>query len=140
MTLGTIFDISGSALSAETARLTTSASNLNNANIEAGSPNDVYKVQYPIFKSVQEDANQWVGNQIKAGVQLKGTYVSKAEPIKTHQPDNPIADKNGFVYTPNVNTSAEMANIISAARSYQMNLELVNTAKQLMQRTLQLGD
>ena len=140
MTLGTIFDIAGSALTAETARLTSSASNLNNANVEAGSSDQVYKVQYPIFKSVQEDANQWIGNQAKAGVQLKGTYVSTAEPVKHHQPDNPIADKNGDVFTPNVNTSAEMANIISSARSYQMNLELVNTAKQLMQRTLHLGE
>lgn len=140
MTLGTIFDIAGSALTAETARLTTSSSNLSNANVMTGNPDDVYKVQYPVFKAVQEGATQWIGDQIKAGVQLQGTYLSDAQPLKHHQPNNPMADKNGFVYTPDVNTVEEMANVISASRSYQMNLELVSTAKQLMQRTLQLGE
>lgn len=140
MSLGSIFDIAGSALTAETARLTASTSNLSNANVETGNVDDVYRVQYPIFKAVQEGANQWIGDQTKAGVQLKGTYVSTAEPIKHYQPDNPLADKNGFIYSPNVNYAEEMANVISASKSYQMNIELVTTAKQLMQRTLQLGE
>jgi flagellar basal-body rod protein FlgC len=140
MTLSTVFDIAGSAMTAETARLTTSASNMSNANVETGNLDDVYKVQYPIFKTVQENANQWMGDQLKAGVQLKGTFVSQAEPLKHYQPNNPIADKNGFVYSPNVNTVEEMANVISASKSYQMNIELVNNAKMLIQRTLQLGE
>ncbi|MFT4059766.1 MAG: flagellar basal body rod protein FlgC [Legionella sp.] len=137
MSLTTIFDIAGSALTAETARLTASTSNMSNANVETGNLNEVYKVQYPIFKTVQENANQWMGDQVKAGVQLKGNYVSNAEPIKHYQPNNPIADKNGYVYSPNVNYVEEMANIISASKSYQMNIELINDAKMLIQRTLQ---
>jgi flagellar basal-body rod protein FlgC len=140
MSIGSIFDIAGSALTAETARLTSSTSNLSNSNIETGDKDDVYRVQYPVFKAIQEGANQWISDQVKAGVQLKGNYVSNAEPIKHYQPDNPIADQDGYVYTPNVNYAEEMANVISAAKSYQMNLQLVSQAKQLMQRTLQLGE
>lgn len=139
MTLNTIFDIAGSAMTAETMRLTTSASNMSNANVEASSPDEVYKPKYPIFKSIQENANKWVGDQVKAGVQVKGIYESDAEPTQRHEPNNPLADEKGFVYTSNVNYVEEMANVISASRSYQMNIELLNTTKQLMQRTLQLG-
>lgn len=140
MSLGSIFNIAGSALTAETARLTTSASNMSNANVESGNTDDVYRVKYPIFKTVHESATQWMGEQANAGVQLKGTYTSTADPIKRYQPNNPQADANGFIYTPNVNYVDEMANVISASRSYQMNVELVNNAKQLIQRTLQLGE
>lgn len=140
MSLGSIFDIAGSALTAETARLTTSTSNLSNANVETGNPDEVYQVRYPVFKAIQEGATQWIGDQMKAGVKLDGVYVSEADPVKHYQPDNPMADKDGFIYSANVNYAEEMANVISAAKSYQMNIELVTTAKQLMQRTLQLGE
>lgn len=139
MTLSAIFNIAGSALTAETARLTTSAQNMSNANVESGNPEEVYKAKYPIFKAVQEHANQWMGEQISGGVQLKGTYESTLDPRKRYAPDNPQADKQGFVYTPNVNYVEEMANVISASRSYQMDVELLNTTKQLLQRTLKLG-
>lgn len=140
MTLTTVFDIAGSALTAETARLTASAANMSNANVETGNPDDVYRVQYPIFKSVQENANQWMGDQMQGGVQLQGVHVSNADPIKHYQPNNPMADTNGYIYSPNVSYADEMANVVSAARSYQMNVELAGTAKQLIQRTLQLGE
>ncbi|KTD59913.1 flagellar basal body rod protein FlgC [Legionella shakespearei] len=140
MSLNAIFDIAGSAMTAETARLKTSAGNMSNANVEVGNPDDVYKPKYPIFKAVQEQANQWMGDQVKAGVQLKGIHESDAEPTRRYAPNNPIADADGFVYTSNVNYVEEMSNVISASRSYQMNIELLNTTKQLMQRTLQLGE
>jgi len=140
MSLNAIFDIAGSAMTAETARLTASAGNMSNANIESGSPDNVYKPQYPVFQAVQENANQWIGDNVKAGVLLKGVYESDAEANKRYQPNNPLADEKGFVYTANINYVEEMANVISASRSYQMNVELLGTAKQLMQRTLQLGE
>lgn len=140
MSLNAIFDIAASAMTAETARLTTSAGNMSNANVEASSPEEVYQAKYPIFKAVQENANQWMGNQIKAGVKLEGIHESDAEPRRRYDPNSPIADKDGFVYTSNINYVEEMANIISASRSYQMNIELLNTTKQLMQRTMQLGE
>lgn len=140
MSLNAIFDIAGSAMTAETARLTASAGNLSNANVESGNPNEVYKAKYPIFQSVQATANQWMGNQLQGGVQVKGIYENNAEPTKRYEPNNPIADDNGFIYASNINTVEEMANIISASRSYQMDIELLNTTKQLMQHTLQLGE
>ncbi|KTC88915.1 flagellar basal body rod protein FlgC [Fluoribacter dumoffii] len=140
MSLKAIFNIAGSALTAETARLSTSAENMSNANVESGNASEVYKAKYPIFKAVQEHANQWMGEQISGGVQLKGTFESSSDPVKRYAPDNPIADKDGFVYTPNVNYVEEMANVISASRSYQIDVELINTTKQLMQRTLELGE
>lgn len=140
MSLNAIFDIAGSAMTAESARLAASAENMSQANVEAGSPDEVYKPKYPIFASVQEHANQWMGNQTKPGVQLKGMYESNADPIKRYEPNNPLADKSGFIYTADIKQVAEMTNVISASRSYQMGIELLHTAKQLMQRTLQLGE
>lgn len=140
MSLGVIFDIAGSALTAETARLSASAANMGNAGVESNSPDTVYKAQYPVFKAIQESANQWAGEQTKAGVQLQGSYESTSEPRKQYSPSNPMADANGFVYSPNIDYVSEMANVISSSRSYQMNLELVNATKQLIQRTLQLGE
>ena len=140
MSLSSIFNISGSALIAETARLTTSAENMSNANVESGNPNEVYRAKYPIFQAIQEHMNQSFGNQMSGGVQLKGTYEGNGDPIKRYAPDNPLADKQGFVYTPNVNYVAEMANMISSSKSYQIDVEVLNSTKQLMQRTLQLGE
>lgn len=127
-------------MSAETVRLSTSVQNMSNSNVTASTPEEVYQPKYPVFQTVQESQNQWMGDQIKAGVQVKGMYQSDIEPSKRYEPNNPIADDKGFVYTTNINYVEEMANVISASRSYQMNIELLNTTKQLMQRTLQLGE
>ena len=82
-----------------------------------------------------------MGDQTKAGVQVKGIYESTNVNLQNDMiPDNPMADEKGFVYTSNINYVEQMANVISASRSYQMNIELLNTTKQLMQRTLQLGE
>lgn len=139
MSLNNIFDISGSALVAETRRLTTSASNMTNANIVTGNPDDTYRAQYPVFTAVQEQAQQGM-SQNKPGVQVSDVYESELDPVKRYEPGNPMADQDGFVYAPNINTVAEMANIISAARSYEMDVNVLHTAKQLIQQTLQLGD
>lgn len=140
MSLGAIFNIAGSAMTAEEARLTTSAGNMSNANVESGTPEEVYQPKYPIFKAVQEHATKWMGDKLSAGVQLKGIYESNAAPSRRYEPNNPVSDKDGFVYTSKISYVEEMANVISASRSYQMNIELLNTTKQLMQRTLQLGE
>lgn len=139
MSLNSIFDIAGSAMTAETIRLTTSAGNLGNANVETGSADEVYKAKYPVFQAVQESAYKWLDDTAKGGVKVTGIYENDSEPNKRYEPNNPIADSKGFVYTPNVNYVEEMANVISASRSYQMDVELINTTKQLMRKTLQLG-
>lgn len=139
MSLNTVFDIASSGMVAETQRLSTSAQNMTNANIAVGNPNEVYQARYPIFQAVQEQANQWIGDNVKPGVALQGIYVSTAPPSMRYEPNNPIADANGYVYTSNISTVEEMANMISASKSYQMDINIINTTKQLMQRTLQLG-
>lgn len=139
MSLSSVFDIASSGMVAETERLSTSAQNMTNANVEVGNPNQVYQPRYPIFEAVQEQANQWMGDKLNAGVKLQGTYVSNAPPLMRYEPNNPIADANGYVYTPNVSTVEEMANMISASKSYQMDINMFNMTKQLMQQTLQLG-
>ncbi|KTD11276.1 flagellar basal body rod protein FlgC [Legionella jamestowniensis] len=139
MSLNNIFDIAGSALVAETSRLTTSTSNMSNANVVTGNPDDTYKAQYPVFRTVQDEAQLWMDNQVKAGVEVSAIYESEAEAIKQYDPNNPLADADGYVYAPNINYVAEIANIISASKAYQMDLEILGTSKQLIQRTLQLG-
>lgn len=142
MSLNNIFDIAGSAMSAETVRMSTSASNMANANVVVGSPDEVYQAQYPVFTAIQAEANAAMaanGQQPFGGVSVTGIYQSDADPFKRFEPNNPVADQDGFVYAPAVNHVEEMANMISASRSYQINLELIGTTKQLMQRTLQLG-
>lgn len=139
MSLGSVFDIASSGMVAETERLSTSAQNMTNANIEVGNPNDVYQPRYPIFEAVQQEANQWMGENLKAGVKLQGIYTSNAPPSMRYEPNNPIADANGYVYTSNISTVEEMANMISASKSYQMDINMFTMTKQLMQQTLQLG-
>ncbi|RAP37971.1 flagellar basal body rod protein FlgC [Legionella quinlivanii] len=140
MSLGKIFDIAGTGLAAETTRMTASASNMNNANVATGNPDETYRAQYPVFSTVQEQMNGLAGLESRPGVKVTGIYESETPPIQRYEPNNPLADADGFVYAPNISYVEEMANLISASRSYQMNLEMINTTKQLMQRTLQLGE
>lgn len=139
MSLNQVFDIATSALHAETTRMTTTSSNLANANAVSGNKDDVYKAQYPVFASIQNQANLDAKHAAIAGVEVQEIQESQADAISRYEPNNPMADENGFVYAPNVNYVEEMANMISASRSYQMNLELMGTTKQLLQKTLQLG-
>jgi flagellar basal-body rod protein FlgC len=140
MTLHAIFDIASSGMQAETMRLTSSAHNLANANSTSSSADATYKAQYPVYKAVQEDATHWFGEDKKPGVEVTQVIRSKAEPIQTFDPKNPLADDKGFVYTPPINAVQEMADMISATRTYQMHIEMLNHVKQLMHSTLKLGE
>ncbi|WP_020649858.1 flagellar basal body rod protein FlgC [Solimonas variicoloris] len=129
-----IFDIAGSAMSAQSARLNTVASNLANADAVSGNPDEVYKARLPVFKTLREP-----GSQDSAGVQVLGIVESRAAPEKRYEPGHPLADADGYVYAPNVNVVEEMVNMISASRSYQSSVDVMNTAKELALRTLTLG-
>lgn len=129
-----IFDIAGSAMSAQSTRLNTVASNLANADAVAGNPDEVYKARLPVFKAMVESANA-----DSAGVQVLGIVESQAAPQKRYEPGHPMADAEGYVYAPNVNVVEEMVNMISASRSYQSSVDVMNTAKELAMRTLTLG-
>ncbi len=137
MSLYNIFKISGSAMSAQSVRLNTTASNLANAESVSSSVNETYKARHPVFSAVYESLK---GNDsASAGVSVLGIVESEAAPRVKYQPENPMADENGNVYLPNINIVEEMANMISASRSYQANVQIANTTKTLLQRTLNLG-
>ncbi|MEQ1439355.1 flagellar basal body rod protein FlgC [Fontimonas sp. SYSU GA230001] len=129
-----IFDIAGSALSAQSVRLNTVASNLANADAVSGDENTVYRARLPVFQAAAEP-----GQDDAAGVRVLGVVESQAAPEKRYEPGHPLADAQGYVYAPNVNVVEEMANMISAARSYQSSVDVMNTAKDLALATLNLG-
>lgn len=140
MSLFNIFDISGSAMLAQSVRLNTTASNIANVDSVASSSEAAYKARHPVFETMlNESVLNGMGNQSSAGVNVTGIVESQAEAIARYQPENPLADEKGFVYTPNVNLIEEMANMISASRSYQSNVQAANMAKSLLTRTLTLG-
>lgn len=138
MSMFKVFDIAGSAMSAQSLRLNVTASNLANANSVSSSIDQTYRARQPVFAAMLNEAGQ-AGAQDAVGVQVRGIVESQVPLQQQYSPDHPMADENGYVYMPNVNVVEEMANMISASRSYQTNVEVVNTAKQLMMRTLTMG-
>jgi flagellar basal-body rod protein FlgC len=135
MGLFNIFDISGSALSAQSVRLNTISSNLANADAVSGNADDVYKARYPVFSSVLDAAS---GQQI-SGVRVDDVIESELPPRMEYNPAHPLSNEEGYIFMPNVNPVEETANMISASRTYQSNVEAMNTTKQLIMRTLSLG-
>tara|TARA_R110001592_G_scaffold205052_2_gene455431 strand:- start:4085 stop:4528 length:444 start_codon:yes stop_codon:yes gene_type:complete len=146
MSLSQIFDIAGSGMSAQSIRLNTTASNIANAETASSSTGDVYRARKPVFAAVQMDAmRQAMGADFLAGtpeskgVVVKGIVESDAPLEMRYQPDHPQADERGYVYYPNVNVVEEMADMMSASRSFQTNVEIMDAAKTMMQRLLTLG-
>jgi flagellar basal-body rod protein FlgC len=129
-------NIAGSAMGAQSVRLNTTASNLANAESASSTPEGAYQAKHPVFKAVIEAMNE---GQTPGGVEVSGIAQSNAQPLQQYQPNHPMADAEGYVYMPNVNAVQELANMMSASRSYQNNVEAFNTSKQLLLRTLSLG-
>jgi flagellar basal-body rod protein FlgC len=134
------FDIAGSGMAAQSVRLNTTASNLANADSVSGTAAGVYKPRHPIFEAVRAQlAAQGTAPESNPAVRVRGIYESTATPSQRFEPGNPLADANGYVYAPAVNVVEEMVNMISASRSYQNNVEVMNTSKDLLLATLRLG-
>src|SRR5471032_616913 len=136
MSLFKIFDISGSAVSSQSQRLNTVASNLANVDTVAGPDGKSYKAHQVTFQTVMMDTGDGVPG---AGVKVSGVSEDQAPGRKVHDPSSPNADADGYVTYSNVNAVDEMVNMISASRSYQNNIEVMNTAKTLLMKTLQMG-
>jgi flagellar basal-body rod protein FlgC len=137
-----IFDIAGSGLSAQSVRLNTVASNLANADSVSGDPNRVYKARHPVFEAVRSSLGMPSTPGLQgtdASVRVKGIVEDQSAPNARYEPGNPLADAQGYVYAPNVNVVEEMVDMISASRTYQNNVEVLNTSKDLMLATLKLG-
>lgn len=133
MSLFKVFDVAGSALTAQSQRLNTTASNLANADSATSSTGEPYRAKQVVFSAQplqQADA---------VGVRVTGVVQDTSPPRRVHDPRHPLADEQGYVSMPNVNVVEEMVNMISASRSYQTNAELMNTAKSLILKTLQIG-
>jgi flagellar basal-body rod protein FlgC len=135
------FDIAGSGMAAQSVRLNTTASNLANAESVSGDPTKVYKPRHPIFEAVRAQLSAAAGaaGNGDAAVRVRGIYESPAPPSARYEPGNPLAIDQGYVYAPSVNAVEEMVNMISASRSYQNNVEVMNTSKELLLATLRLG-
>lgn len=133
MSMLDIFQVSGSAISAQSQRLNTVASNLANADTVAGPDGQAYKARQVVFQTLP------LAGAGSAGVQVSTVREDSSPGRRVHDPGHPQADGEGYVTYSNVNSVEEMVNMISASRSYQNNIEVMNTAKSLLQKTLQLG-
>ncbi|MGB5323810.1 MAG: flagellar basal body rod protein FlgC [Pseudomonadales bacterium] len=157
MSLGSVFDIAGMGMGVQTVRLNTIASNIANAETVAGSAEAAYRALHPVFVArppANNIANKLVNNSDTPGIAFKGeadsvrasfgvmvSEIMRSEraPQRRHEPGHPLADAQGYVYASNVNPVEEMADMIAASRSFQLNAEMANTAKSMMQRLLTLG-
>ena len=135
MSLFNVFNLAGSAIAAQNVRLDLTASNLANADTVAGSPEEVYRAKAPIFQAVYDEA---MGSQGVA-VRVVGIAEDQTPPDRQYAPGDPLADENGYIYKPNVNAVEEMSNMMSASRAFQINVEMMTTSKELLLRTLSIG-
>ena len=131
--LQNVFNISSSAMSAQSQRLNAVASNLANVDSATSATGQPYKSKQVVFEPTQ------VGSSGHQGVKVSKVTEDQTPPRMVHDPANPLADKDGFVAMPNVNATQEMVNMISTSRSYQNNVETMNAAKSMLQRTLNIG-
>lgn len=133
MSLFKIFDVSGSAMSAQAQRLNVVSSNLANADSVTSSNGQAYKAKQVVFSAVQ------TSSPASTGVKVTQVLEDTAPPKLMYDPKHPLADERGYVAMPNVNVVEEMVNMISASRSYQTNVETMNAAKSMLLKTLSLG-
>jgi flagellar basal-body rod protein FlgC len=136
--LKNIFEIAGTALTAQTIRMNTTASNLANAGSVSPSEEEAYRSKRPVFRALVDQADLNGGFNVLGGVKVK-QIVDTTDPVrKVHDPGNPEANEEGFIYLSNVNEVTEMVEMVAASRSFQNNVEVVTTARQLMMRTLDI--
>ncbi|MBK8523055.1 MAG: flagellar basal body rod protein FlgC [Betaproteobacteria bacterium] len=133
MSVFNVFHIAGSALTAQSARLNAVASNMANADSVAGPDGKPYRAKQVVFEATP------MGGGTAQGVRVRQVVEDASPPRMVYDPRSPLADEKGYVAMPNVNPVEEMVNMISASRSYQTNADVMNTAKTLLLRTLQIG-
>ena len=129
------FNISGSAISAQSIRLNTTASNLANAETIASSEEQAYRSRHPVFQAMMNNQNR----ASEVGVRMMGIVESQSDVSRRYDPGHSLANDEGYIFASNVNRVEEMANMISASRAYQNNVEVLNTSRDLLLRALSLG-
>ena len=137
MSLTNVFNIAGTGMNAQSVRLNTTASNIANADSVSSSVDDTYRARHPVFAAEMQKAA--AGQKESVGVQVLGVVESNKPLNVEYAPDHPMADGEGYIYKPNVNVIEEMTNMISASRSYQTNVQLAESAKNMLNKTLTLG-
>jgi flagellar basal-body rod protein FlgC len=136
MSLLNIFEIAGTALTAQTVRMNTTASNMANSESVSSSTGNTYRARHPIFEAIYSDSMR---NGLSSGVRVTGIVESQAQLRKEYRPEHPKADDDGYIFFPNVNTIEEMTNMMSATRSFQNNIEIINSSKQMLLNALRIG-
>lgn len=146
MSMNSIIELAGMGMTAQSVRMNTTASNLANAQAASSNIDEVYRARQPVFETMRLDALNGtaavipsVGDDASQGLRVAGIVESDQPLQRRYEPNHPKADAEGYVYYPNVNVVEEMANMISASRSFQVNVELMNTAKTMIQQVLSLG-
>ncbi|MCU1739983.1 MULTISPECIES: flagellar basal body rod protein FlgC [Pseudomonas] len=146
MSLASVFNIAGTGMSAQTTRLNTVASNIANAETVSSSVDQTYRARHPVFATMYQNGQGQADNSLfqsqdgaGSGVQVTGVVEDPSNLEARYEPNHPAADANGYVYYPNVNVVQEMADMISASRSFQTNADIMTTAKTMMQKVLTLG-
>ncbi len=137
MSMFKVFDTAASGMSAQTMRLNLVSSNMANVDSVSSSIGETYRARHAVFSAVMD---QMSPNGAAVGVKMEGVIESQSPLNKEYLPGHPKANDEGYIFRPNVNMVEEMANMISASRSYQSNVEVVNTAKKLLSATLRLGE
>lgn len=139
MSLYNIFDISASSMNAQSVRLNTTASNLSNANSVSSSIDQTYRARHPVFSAELDRANSNLNGSSAVGVKVAAIVESNKPLQREYNPNHPMANEEGYIFKPNVNVVEEMANMISASRSYETGIQIADAAKKMMSRTLRLG-
>ena len=139
MSMDNIFGIAGSALNAQLTRMNATASNLANAGTVSGTEQDAFRAKRAVFKALVDEQMTNAGAAYVGGVKIDRITEDTNPPRRVSDPKNPLADADGYVYQSNVSEVSEMVEMMAAARSYQNNVEVINTARQLMMRTLDIA-
>ena len=141
MSFDSVYRIAGSSMNAQTVRLNTVASNLANADTAAARAEDVYQARKPVFAAVYENGGLTRGLGMGgAHVQVLDVVTAGREPKRRYEPDNPLADREGYVFYADVNEIEEMTDMMSASRSFETNVEVLNRLKSMQQGLLKLGE
>ena len=130
-------NISGTGMAAESVRLNSTASNIANANSVSSSYDETYRARHPVFAAALEQANSDKTKGV--GVNVLGVVESQKELQIEYKPGHPAADADGYIYKPNVNIVEEMADMLSASKAYETNVQVADTTKRIFRRVLQLG-
>ena len=135
MSFERLMSIAGTGMNAQLIRMNTTASNLANAGVVAGTDAGAFRAKRPVFESLLNNAMS--GKESFEGGVRVNEIIDDPKPVKkVFEPNNPLADENGYVFASNVNEIEELIEMMDASRAYQNNIEVISTAKQLMSRTL----